>query len=54
MKPFDFERIFELPVYYSLVTDHHNNYSWMKDKTILGLSETERVLQLIKDELGED
>ena len=51
VKPFEFDRILKSDRYYSSVTDHYYNYEWMKEATIDGLSETERVLQLIKDEL---
>ena len=51
LKPFDFDAILNSERYYSSVSDHHYNYIWMKDETIIALSETERVLQLIKKEL---
>jgi hypothetical protein len=51
MKPFDFEKVLKSHKYYSSLTDHQNNYRWMKEETESGLRETNRVLQLIKEEL---
>ncbi len=53
LKPFDFNSVLESPTYYSLLTDYHFNCGWMKEETNDGLLETQRVLQLIEDELNE-
>ncbi len=51
LKPFDFDELVGSKPYYASVTSHLNNYTWMREETIEGLSETERVLQLIVEEL---
>lgn len=53
MKPFDYQTVLESHSYYSLLTDFQNNYGWMKEYALLGLSETDRVLQLVENELEE-
>lgn len=40
LKPFDFEELIKSKRYYSLVSGHQNNYQWMKQETMDGLSET--------------
>lgn len=53
LKPYDFNSIIKSPGYYAILTDYHFNCGWMKEETNKGLSETQSVLQLIKDELNE-
>lgn len=49
--PFDFTNLVNSKRYYASVTDHYNNYTWMREETVDGLAETKRVLQLISEEL---
>jgi hypothetical protein len=51
LKPFDFDEVMNSKRYYASVSDHFNNYAWMKEETLKGLTETRRALQLINEEL---
>lgn len=51
LKPFDFEELISSKPYYASITNHFNNYTWMREETVQGLSETKRVLELIVQEL---
>jgi hypothetical protein len=51
LHPFNFESVKASKPYYSSLTAHLNNYTWMREETEEALSETKRVLNLIKTEL---
>ena len=53
LKPFNPDLVLESESFYAILTDYHYNCRWMRLKTIDGFSETQRVLQLLKKELGE-
>lgn len=51
LRPFDFDELVNSKPYYASVTDHANNYAWMREETLTAMLESERVLQLIEEEL---
>ena len=51
--PFDFDNLIKDKYFYSWLFTIKNTRNWVKASHIESLSETQRVLQLIKDELGE-
>ncbi|WP_445386481.1 DUF6090 family protein [Robiginitalea sp. IMCC44478] len=53
LKPFDYNSLFESVRLYSVLKDYHFNCDWMKEETVHALSETQRVLQLINEELNQ-
>ena len=51
LKPYDFDLIISAKNYYSALTEFHSKYEWMGEETYNGLTETQRVLQLVNEEL---
>lgn len=54
LKPFDFEELLEDREYISCVNNMKSNRLWIRESYEESFEETNRVLKLIKDELGEE